>query len=366
VIRKLAPVLAALLSGGVIAAVLVAPSRGGSTPTPAAAQTAAPTGQPAPKPGSGLSPAADASGSDAVVAKVGSSVITAGELEQRIAETPRATLAKLGSTPEEIRRGFLEQVLIRDAILAEEAKAQGLDKKKDVRDRVLAVYRSALIEVIKTEKGQVTEDDIKAYYDANKQKFSAPKRIGIHRILVASEDDAKEILAELGNGGAPDQKKWNDLAREKSLDKSTHLRGGNLGILNEDGSTTQHDQHYDPALFQAADKVKDGELVPQPVKEGGKFAIVWKRQSMRAMSRPLELEAPGIRAALVDQRIREGVAALLQALRPAHLKELNPELTDMVSVNAQGDVEKAKRPGVLPRSKRAATPVPIEGPGGLR
>lgn len=358
--------LAALLSGGVIAAVLVAPSRGTSTPAPAAAQTAAPTAQPAqPKPGSSLSPAADASGSDVVVARVGSSVITAGELEQRIAETPRATLAKLGSTPEEIKRGVLEQVLIRDAILAEEAKARGLDKKKDIRDRVLAVYRSALIEGIKAEKGQVTEDEVKAFYDANKQKFSAPKRIGIHRILVATEDEAKEIIGDLG-AGEVDSKKWNDIAREKSLDKSTHLRGGNLGILNEDGSTTQHDQHYDPGLFAAADKVKDGELVPQPVKEGGKFAVVWKRQSMRAMSRPLELEAPGIRASLLDQRIREAVAALLQALRPEHLKELNPELTDMVSVNAQGDVEKAKRPGVLPRSKRGANPVPLEGPGGLR
>jgi hypothetical protein len=38
----------------------------------------------------------------------------------------------------------------------------------------------------------------------------------------------------------------------------------------------------------------------------------------------------------------------------------------MVSVNSQGDVEKAKRPGVLPRSKRAANPIPLEGPGGLR
>ncbi len=365
-IRRLVPVLAALLSGGVIAAVLVAPSHGGPTLAPAAAQTAAPTGQPAaPKPGSAPSPAADASGSDAVVARVGSSVITAGELEQRIAETPRATLAKLGSTPEEIKRGVLEQVLIRDAILAEEAKAQGLDKKKDVRDRVLAVYRSALIESIKADNGQISDADVKAYYEANQKKFSAPKRIGIHRILVATEDEAKEILADLGTG-APDPKKWNEVAREKSLDKSTHLRGGNLGILNEDGSTTQHDQHYDPALFAAADKVKDGELVPQPVKEGGKFAIVWKRQSMRAMSRPLELEAPGIRAALVDQRIREAVGTLLQGLRPAHLKELNPELTDMVSVNSQGDVEKAKRPGVLPRSKRAANPIPLEGPGGLR
>lgn len=351
--RKLVPLLAMLVATASAAAVLLASPSRAPSPREALAQAPAPSG------------AAPAPGSDVVVARVGSSVITAAELEQRLAETPRATLAKLGNTPEEVRRAFLDQVLVREALLAEEAKARGLDKRKDIRDRMLAVLRSSLIDALRKEKGEVTEADVKAYYDSNQKKFSAPKRIGVHRILVATEDEAKEIITELGTA-APDAKKWNEIAREKSLDKATHLRGGNLGILNEDGSTTQHDQHYDPALFTAADKVKDGELVQQPVKEGGRFAVVWKRQSMRAMTRPLELEAPGIRAALVDQRIREGVGDLLKSLRPTHLKELNPELCDMVSVTSQGDVEKAKRPGVLPRSKRAASPVPMDVPGGPR
>ncbi|MBL9024726.1 MAG: peptidyl-prolyl cis-trans isomerase [Myxococcales bacterium] len=349
--RALVTGAAAVLGGGLVLAVLSLSASEPARPNVANAQPA-PTSAPAP------------AGSDVIVARVGSSVITLAELERALAEAPRATLAKLGSTPEEVRRNYLEQVLVRDALFAEEARARGMEKRKDIRDRTLAVLRSQLVEVLRKEKGSVTEEDIKAYYEANSKKFTAPKRIGVHRILVASEDDAKEILAELG-GGAPDPKKWNEIAREKSLDKTTHLSGGNLGILNEDGSTSE-DSHYDPGLYAAADKVKDGELVPTPVKEGSRFAVVWKRQTMRAMTRPIELEAPGIRAALVDQRIRQAMGELLGALRPDHLKELNPELCDMVTVTSQGDVEKAKRPGVLPRSKRVASPVPVEGPGGLR
>ncbi len=302
---------------------------------------------------------------DTVVARVGGAVITVAELEQRLAETPRPSLAKLGTTPEEIRRAFLEQVLVREAILSEEAKARGLDKRKDIRDRLLGVLRSTLLDALRKEGAEVSDADVKAYYDLHAQKFTAPKRIRVYRILLASEDDAKEVIAELG-AAPPDPKKWNELARERSLDKTTHLRGGNLGLLAADGGGSDHDAHADPALFAAADKVKDGELVPTPVKEGSRWSVVWKRETMRAMARPLELEAPAIRAALVDQRVREAVEKLLASLRPAHLKELNVELCDMVSVTAQGDVEKAKRPGVLPRSKRHASPVPVEGPGGLR
>ena len=345
---------AALLGGGAVALALSISQPWPASPNVAFAQPA--SSAPAPK-----TPPA---GADVVVARVGSSVITQAELERALAEAPRATLAKLGGTPEEVRRNYLEQVLVRDALFAEEARARGMDKRKDIRDRTLAVLRSQLVEALRSEKGGVTEADIKAYYEANSKKFTAPKRIGVHRILVASEDDAKEILTELG-AGSPDPKKWNEIAREKSLDKTTNLRGGNLGLLNEDGSTSD-DTHYDPGLFVAADKVKDGELVPQPVKEGSRFAVVWKRQSMRAMARPLELEAPGIRAAIVDQRLRQALTELLASLRPEHLKELNPELCDMITVTSQGDVEKAKRPGVLPRSRRVASPVPLEGPGGLR
>jgi peptidyl-prolyl cis-trans isomerase C len=304
---------------------------------------------------------------DKVVARVGESTITAAELDKRLRETPRSELAQLGSTPEEIRKNFLDRVLVRDLILAEEAKARGLDKMRDVRDRTLGALRAMLVHELRKDAkaNDITDEDVKAYFEANKSKFTAPKRVGIYRILVQTEAEAKAILAELGDK-PPDPKRWNDLARDKSLDKSNHLRGGNLGFVAEDGTTGQAENRVDPAIYEAAIKVTDGTVVPQPVKEGDRWAVVWKRQSMSPVSRSLEIEAPTIRAQLADERMRSAVQALLDKIRPELVKELNIELCDMVTVTANGELERAKRPGALPRTKRPANPNPTDGPAGLR
>jgi peptidyl-prolyl cis-trans isomerase C len=316
----------------------------------------------------GVRPArADGAAEQKVVARVGDTVITVAELERRLRETPMSELAQLGSTPEEARRAFLERVVIRDVILADEAKARGLDKMRDVRDRTLGALRAMVIhELRKDAKAEeITDEEVKAYFESNKEKFTAPKRVGVHRILVQTEAEAKAILAEFGDK-APDAKRWNDIAREKSLDKSNHLRGGNLGFVAEDGTTGQAENRVDPALYAAAVKVKDGMLVPAPVKEGERFAVIWKRQSMSPVSRSLEVEAPAIRTAIADEKMRASVQSLLDKIRPELVKELNVELCDMVTVNAAGELERAKRPGALPRTKRPANASPQEGPGGLR
>jgi peptidyl-prolyl cis-trans isomerase C len=304
--------------------------------------------------------------SDVVVARVGATTILRSELERRLAETPRSVLATYGSDPEAIKRGFLERVLVRDALLAEEARARKLDAQKDVRDRILGAQRALLIdELRKSEKiAEIGEDDVRAYYQANIDKFIAPKRIGISRILVASEADAKAILAEVGS--SPDAKKWGDLARERSLDKSTHLRGGSIGLVGVDGTTSRGDTRVDPALYAAADAVDDGTVVPEPVREGTRFAVVWKRQTMRAVERPIEVEARNIRGILAEDRIRSAMTSLLDRLRGELVREQNPELCDTLSITQAGDVEPAKRPGVLPRERRAGRAVPTAGPGGLR
>lgn len=322
-----------------------------SAPAPA---TAAPTPPPA------------SEGADEVVARVGDTVITRGELERRMKEAPRAALAELGSTPDEVKRNLLNRYLVRDVLMAEEAKARGIDKYRDIREKTLNVLRLALIEQIRRDAkvDDISMADIKTYYDANPAKFQMPRRLLIHRILVATKEEAEALIAELGP--EPDSKEFAELAREKSLDKETNLRAGNLGLVSEGGETGEEERHVEPALYREADKVKDGELVPMPVAEQGKFAVVLRKQTVQPTSRSLVGEAPAIRAALADQRAREAVDKLLGDLRATHVKEKNAELTSMVSISPEGDVERARRPGTLPRASRTAKPFVHEGPAGLR
>jgi peptidyl-prolyl cis-trans isomerase C len=80
---------------------------------------------------------------------------------------------------------------------------------------------------------------------------------------------------------------------------------------------------------------------------------------MKAVERPLELEAIGIRQTIARQRTEDRIKGVLAEARKANVRDLNLELVDDVTVSAQGDLAPAKRPGVLPtRRTPAGPPVP--------
>lgn len=331
----------------------------GQTPSSAPVATAA-----SPK-----SPALDVNSDPAlkeVVVRVGSTSVTRGEIEKRLREAPQAALALLGSTPEEVRKNFVERFIVRELLLAEEAKARGLEQNPGVREHTLGILRLALVNEVRreTKSDSITNEDVQTFYAANPDKFVLPKRLALHQIVVESEAEARELIAELGE--EPDPKVWAELAREKSIDKDTNLRAGTLGLVTEEGKTQDEERKVDPALFKAADKLKDGQLLQEPVKVGRNFVLVWKRQTLPPTSRSMAAETPAIRAAIADQRVREGMTTLLEGLRSAHVSEKYPELCGLIGIAQDGEVEPTKRPGTFPRAKRTADVRVQEGPAGLR
>lgn len=338
-------------------------------PPPAPRKTLAPAAssaiQPASPPASSP-PVPDAPPSEAetlVVARVGNATITAAELDRRLAQTAPFQLKPYGDTPEAIRRGFLDQVMVKELLVAREAEERKLAERPELADRVRGLYRSALISEVKRELGQnaVTDDDVKAYYASNLDKFVAPPKVALFRILVATEAEAKAVIAELGE--TPDAKKFAQLARDKSLDKESAMRGGNLGFVQPNGDTGQRGQKVDPALVKETQTVKDGALAP-PIKEGDRWAVVWKRQTMRAVTRALETERAGIRQLLAQERMQSAMEKLLTGLR-ANVEQ-HPEMVDVLAIDSSGDLSRAIRPGTLPRSKRGARPQPEPSPIGPR
>jgi peptidyl-prolyl cis-trans isomerase C len=308
---------------------------------------------------------ADTPGS-AVVARVGKRVITAADLERRIANVPAFQLRSFGKTPEAIRKAFLENVLVREALFAEGALAEGLAERDDVAERVRAVLRNTVVAALREQASKdatVTDQEVKAFYDANASKFHSPPRLALWRIQVATKAEAAAVLDEAKKDLSP--KRWNDLAREKSLDKTTSLRGGNLGFVEPSGATGEQGVSVDPALFEAGSKVKDSELVPEPVKDGERWSVVWRRQSMKPVDRPLDMEASSIRQVLAHEKSEARIKSTLAVLRKQYVTDVRPELVDLIEISATGELSPMKRPGVLPTS-RAAGPMPNPGPGGLR
>ncbi|WP_437735933.1 peptidyl-prolyl cis-trans isomerase [Sorangium sp. So ce1335] len=304
-----------------------------------------------------------AAAGDAVVARVGDKVITAAEVERRIAQIPPFQLQSFGRTPDEIRKNFVSQVLVRELLLAQGAAAQKLTERADVQDRIRGVLRAALLQRIQAEaaaSSPVTDEEVRAYYEANRDRFSAPPMVALWRVLVATREEAEAILAELKKDPSP--QRFKDIAREKSLDKATHLRGGDLGFVAPDGSTSEPGLKLAPELLEAAARVKDGELVPEPVPEGDRFAVLWRRQSRRPVSRSLEQEAPSIRQILAHGKAEAQVKQLLERLRAQDVSGHAPELVDLVDITSTGDLQPLRRPGTLASSRRPGAPPPSPAP----
>src|SRR5262249_54725500 len=124
-----------------------------------------------------------------VVATVGSAEITAAELEKRLKLVPDFQLATLGKTPGEQKRNFLDQVMVREVLLAEGAKAKKLDEPPAVRERTDETLRAARLALLKAETA-ISPEEVAAFFVENHGRFDSPERIGVYRILCRSKEEA--------------------------------------------------------------------------------------------------------------------------------------------------------------------------------
>src|SRR5215468_9039324 len=119
----------------------------------------------------GRAPRADTS---PVVAKVGAVTITAADLERRMAAVPAFQLRTFGATPAEIKRKFLERVLVREALLSQGAAERGLEDRDDLKEKTRRLLNNALLTKLRSDVASaspINEAEIKAYYDKNAAKF---------------------------------------------------------------------------------------------------------------------------------------------------------------------------------------------------
>ncbi len=300
------------------------------------------------------------------VAQVGSEGVSAEALTRRLARIPDFQRSALGSTPDLLKRKVLENELIPDLLYAQEAARLKLDAQPAAQQRTRELLREAMERQLRLEtaaKSPVTSDDIRAYFEANRSRFETPRRIHIWRILSDDEALAKRIIAE--SKGVDGIQHWSQFARDNSLDKATHLRNGDLGFVHPDGNTDTPTLRVDAALFAAADKLSDGELAPEPLKEGLHFAVLWRRGSMKGVSRTVAQEENSIRQVLERKRVEQARDELLGALRTKYLSVDNEALLETFQFNAEG---LAARPGVprLAHAAAAASQAPVPGERGER
>ena len=267
------------------------------------------------------------------VARVGNEVVSADALSRRLAKIPEFQRVELADTPDKLKQRVLNTQLIPELLYAQEAERLKLGELLAMRERL----REAMERELRQEsaaKAPVTSAEIHAYFEANRARFETPRRIHVWRILTDDEALAQKIIAD--SKGIDGLQQWSTFAREHSLDKATHLRNGDLGFVHADGNTDTPTLRVDPALFAAAEPLKDGELAPNPLKEGVHFAVIWRRGSMKAVTRTFTQEAGSIRQVLERQRLEQARDELLNALRAKYVTASNEALLESVHFDSGG------------------------------
>lgn len=129
---------------------------------------------------------------------------------------------------EEVRAQIKEEVIARE-IFMQEAQKRGLAASDDFKAQMELARQTILIRELFADfqkKNPVSDADVKAEYD----KFTAAnggKEYKARHILVETEDQAKDIIANLKKGA-----KFDELAKKLSKDPGSGANGGDLDWAN--------------------------------------------------------------------------------------------------------------------------------------
>ena len=109
--------------------------------------------------------------------------------------------------------------------LAQAAERAGLDQALEVRAALALARRRVLSEAYLdlTVRRAVTEEALRAAYEAEAALADADAAVSVRRILVSSEDEARDILARVAKGTS-----FAEMAQRRSLDMDTRRGGGLL------------------------------------------------------------------------------------------------------------------------------------------
>ena len=177
-----------------------------------------------------------------IIATVGGHQITEAEVEAFIHSLPREQQAYAAHP--DFRKQCEEQLIAVYAFAkyGEEEKIDETEEFKNVMEnaRKDILAQMAMRKLFATVN--VTDDEIKEYYEANKSKYSKGASVHAKHILVDNEEKCTELLNAITSG----EKVFEDVAKESSTCPS----GANGGDLGEFGRG-QMVKEFEDAAFDA-------------------------------------------------------------------------------------------------------------------
>lgn len=229
---------------------------------------------------------ANAESNKGIAAKVNGETIYVNDLKQSYADHPQI---KDRVPFEEFYTKTLD-VFVNSKLVYQAAQGARIEETPEYQ-RQLVTAKEDLARKLYLEKmvdERVNDEAVKKLYDDYTSKFESQKEVSAKHILVDSEDKAKEVIAKLNKG-----ENFEKLAKEYSLDNAV-----DLGYFTKDMMV--------PEFSDVAFNMKKGEYSKTPVKTEFGYHVI-----------------------LVEDA---------RASKPLELKEIEPQLKNMISQQAIADV----------------------------
>ncbi|ABE50148.1 PpiC-type peptidyl-prolyl cis-trans isomerase [Methylobacillus flagellatus KT] len=179
-----------------------------------------------------------------------------------------------GQTVDDNVKNVIINKLIGSELIYQEAQRTGLDKQPDYLAKEELTRRELLVNTFLQDyikKNPVSEADIKLAYEKYKQELG-DKEYSARHILVSTEAEAKDIIAQLGKGGD-----FAKLAKEKSKDPGSQEKGGDLGWFSAAGMVKP--------FSDAVVKLQKGKYTTTPVQTQFGWHVI-KLEDTRATQPP--------------------------------------------------------------------------------
>ncbi|MFS0614129.1 peptidylprolyl isomerase [Lederbergia ruris] len=163
---------------------------------------------------------------------------------------------------------------------------QGLQKKDVKKD----IVRFLSIQKILEPRIEITDDEIKEYFENNKASFDQEEQVEASHILVKDEKTANEVKKKLDDG-----EDFAKLAKEYSKDEANAESGGELGFF---GKGKMVKEFEDKAFSMKVDEISD------PVKTEHGYHIIKVTDKKEAKEAKLADHKDEIKEQLFDQKLQ--------------------------------------------------------------
>ncbi len=164
------------------------------------------------------------------VAKIGSNVITVGDVEKELSKIP-PQFASYFNSPKR-KRQYVQNLVDRE-VFSKEAEEKGYLNKPEIKKRIEDFKKRLLwAEYIRDISRQdfsknITDEDLKKFYNEHIKDYTEPEKVHAKHILVKTKEEAEKVLQELKKGTS-----WDEVCKKYSIDKSNASKGGDLGTFS--------------------------------------------------------------------------------------------------------------------------------------